>query len=1337
MKTSRALVNFHTLRTEGGLLPQDLLQRIALEDKTLPGLTPEAYHLDEGDRLRDAINRAWTRVTAAWRSFQAALAKLPEADRATTATRERWLFPLFDELRYGRLAKAPAATLDGRSFAISHRWHCSPVHLLGWRVDLDTAQKDTPGAARTSPHGLLQDYLNRAEGDLWGFLSNGRLLRILRDHHSLTQQAYVEFDLEAMMEGEEFSEFCLLWLLCHQSRVEAEKPAECWLERWFEVARDEGVRALDKLRDGVEAAIVAFGSGFLRHKANKRLQAELADGTLDKQEYYRELLRLVYRLIFLFVAEDRDALCDPEASEAARARYQRHYTTRRLRELADRRRGGPHGDLWQGLRLVMGRLYGGCPELGLPALGSYLWSRRAIPHLQDAELDNESLLTALRALCYVDHGKARYAVSWRNIGSEELGSVYESLLERHPEIHREAGAFALKTAAGHERKTTGSYYTPRSLVECLLDSALEPVLDEAVKKPDPEKALLELTICDPACGSGHFLVAAARRVAMRLSSVRSGGDEPSPREVRRALRDVVGRCIYGVDLNPMAVELCKVSLWMEAIEPGKPLSFLEGHIRQGNALLGATPALMAKGIPDEAFDPIEGDDKAVAKRLKKRNRDERKGQTTMFAEFAKGAPVSYGRLTTAAAAVEGDRDDDLGAVEKKEQDWERFTGSEEFERAWFLASAWCAAFVWPKQAGKLEDGAITEDLWRRMEKDPGVVPRETRLTVLRIAQEYSFFHWHLAFPQVFFKAGEGKGEKREGETTGWSGGFDVVLGNPPWERIKLQEQEFFSTRDAVIAKAPNASARKKMISALKEQDPPLWDMWIAALRVAEGQSHMARLSGKFPLCGRGDVNTYALFAELNRIVLDNAGCMSCIVPAGIVTDDTTKEFFRALTDGRELRAVYHFENEEHLFVAVHNAYRFCILTVSRAPGSEPADLSFFLRQVAQLKDPERHFSLSDEDFRLLNPNTGTCPTFRRRHDADIAMLMYHRVPILWREGAADGNPWGLRLMSMFHMAGDSGLFRTSSELLASGWRVNGNIFRRDEQRCLPLYEAKMVHQMDHRFGTYEGQTQAQANKGFLPQLGTDARLDPFVVSLPEYWVLESEVDACLAGKWSRGWLLGWRDICRSTDERTLIASVVPRVACGDTFLLMLPAESHQFLSLLLLANLCSFVLDHAARQKVGGTHLKYHVVRQLPVLPPAVYSQRVGWVAEDRLSAWLRPRALELTYTAWDLEPFAKDCGYDGPPFRWDEQRRFLLRCELDAAFFHLYGIARDDVDYIMETFPIVKRKDIAAHGDYRTKLTILDIYDRMQRAIDTGEPYKTLLDPPPADPRVAHPPRS
>jgi len=1409
---------FTTIHTEGAILPPDLLQRIVKGDRELDGLAPEDYHLAKGERLNEAINRSWNRLQGVWAAFKAALEKLPPDDPATTVTRERWLLVLFQELGYGRLLTAKAIEIEGKSYPISHCWQHTPIHLVGCRVDLDRRTAGIAGAARTSPHSLVQEFLNRSDDHLWAFLSNGYTLRILRDNASLTRQAYVEFDLAGMMEGEVYADFILLWLLCHQSRVEAARPEQCWLEKWFRAAGEQGTRVLDQLRNGVEESITAFGRGFLTHPANLELREKLRSGKLKTQDYYRQLLRIVYRLLFLFVAEDRGLLLDPKAPSTSRDRYNLYYSTRRLRRLAQRRRGTEHADLFKGLRLVMEKLGSdeGCPELGLPALGSFLWSAQALPDLAGCEITNRDLLDAVRALAFTTDGYARRPVDFKNLDSDELGSVYESLLELHPVLDTDAGTFTLTTAGGSERKTTGSYYTPTSLINCLLDSALDPVLDEAVKKPNPEQAILNLKICDPACGSGHFLIAAAHRVAKRLAAVRTGDDEPAPEARRSALRDVIGRCIYGVDVNEMAVELCKVSLWMEALEPGKPLSFLDHRIKCGNSLLGATPALLKNGIPDDAFKPIEGDDKAFCRDYKRINKEERKNRQDRLFDDAGEVWPQLGEFTTCLTGIDAIADGSIDGIRCKQERYQECINSDGYRNSRLLADAWCAAFVWKKVKTKELPYPITEDVFRKIEKYPGGTPDWLRQEIQRLAEQYQFFHWHLEFPDVFRLPGDG--EKPENEQAGWSGGFDVVLGNPPWERIKLQEKEWFASRSPEIANAPNAAARRKMISALAKEDPALYNALLEDRRKSEGDSHLVRNSGRYPLCGRGDINTYAIFAETMRLILGPTGRVGCIVPSGIATDDTTKFFFQDLMDSRSLVSLYDFENREGIFAGVHRSYKFCLLTLtgSARPATRGAEFVFFAHNTGDLLEKERRFTLSAEDIALINPNTRTCPVFRSRRDAELTKEIYRRVPVLVKEGSPEENPWGIKFATMFHMANDSHLFRTREQLEHEGWRLVGNVFVCGEKKYLPLYEAKMLHHFNHRFGTYAGINNNSGNT-HLPAPNDDQLKNPTYQIMPRYWVPEEEVLVKVAqvpsmvkmayssgiesdcsealGLWIAGfrvnrnqeaqipgelfksmsqffidwlavkkmetdhplteddlaiisqcsscleaakkiiarkvpgWLLGWRDITNATNERTVIACIFSLAGSGDTELLILFKNINAISAGLLLACLSSFALDYVARFKVGGTHLKFFTFKQLPVLPPSRYHQSTAWASNESLCQWIFFRVLELTYTAWDLKPFALECDYNGPPFRWDEERRFLIRCELDAAYFHLYGIERDDVDYIMETFPIVKRKDEAKYGTYRTKEVILDIYDQMKKAMDTGKPYQTMLDPPPGPP--------
>ena len=1318
----------------GGLLSHDVLSRIATADRELPGMRPEDYHLAASERLGDAASRRWDYLLGAYRAFRERLAKLPEGDAATTLTRERWLLVLLSELGFGRVPyNRGSLHAGGKDFPISHLWHNVPMHLLGWHTPLD---KSVPGVSKRAPQAMLQEFLNLSDDHLWGVLSNGRRLRILRDSTSLVGSAYIEFDLEAIFDGELYSEFVLLYTLLHASRFEliagddsAPTCADCWLEKWRAYAQETGVRARDQLRNGVKEAMEELGSGFLR--ANPELRAQLASGRLSRKDFHHELLRLVYQLIFIFVAEDRGALLDPAAPQEAKDRYTAYFSSRRLRRLAVRRAGDWHSDLWRSTAMVIAALGSdnGLPELALPGLGGLFFrvsdDRRGLTgeprpdQLLRCTLPNNALLTAVRKMCTVRDKDGRPRdVDFQHLGAEELGSVYESLLELEPyaDTNGTEPRFKLREkVSGNDRKTTGSYYTPAPLIEALLDSALDPVIDEHAKSGNPDD-LLKITVCDPACGSGHFLVAAARRIAKRYAAMVTGESEPVPSAVREAMRKVVARCIYGVDINPLAAELAKVSLWIESLEPGKPLAFLDAHIKVGNSLLGVTPALLAKGIPDEAFQPIEGDDKKIVSAVRKQNAEERRGQQTLFDS---GEWIGNKRLAEQALALAAMPASRIADVREQERRFREFQNSEELVRARRIADAWCAAFVWRKNADA--PPAITTDaLWRL--QAGGTLPEPVEKELDQLVQRYRFFHWHLEFPEIFRVNGSAVDLNPD---TGWAGGFTCVLGNPPWEKVKLSEKEFFASRDEAIATAGNKAAREKLIKALAESEDgrALYREFIDAKRQADGESHFVRRSGRYPLTARGDVNTYAIFAENNRTLLHPRGRLGVIVPTGIATDAATQHFFKDLVTTRSLVSLYDFENAKGIFGQVHRSYKFCLLTVAgRASRVDQAEFAFFLHDAAQLSDEEKRFTLTSDEIRLLNPNTGTCPIFRSRRDAEITLGIYRRVPILIKEGDEDGNPWGIKFMRMFDMANDSHLFRPSEangetleSMFADGWRLEGNILVKGEERLLPLYEAKMLHHYDHRWATYNPD-------GSTRELTLTEKLNPDYVVLPRYWISEADIEEKLQNKgWNHKWLLGWRDIARATDERTMIACIFPRVAVGHKLPLALAHRAE-----LLSAIWSSYVFDFVTRQKVGATSITYFYVKQFPTLLPETFNENTPWESKDPLSSWMSTRIIELYYTSHAMKPIARDLGDEGPPFVWDENRRALIRAELDAAFFHLYGVARDDVDYIMETFPIVKRKDEARYGEYRTKRLILEIYDAMQDAIDGRRPYRTPLDPPP-----------
>ena len=1394
---------FPSLRTAGGLFTADLFTRV-LEGPELPGREPEAYGLLPHETVREAAAREFEYLCGAWEAFARERERARQEGRAPR-TRERWLLPLFRSLGFGVLQPSGGGfTIEGTQYPVSHRWEHVPIHLVGWGVELDRRTKGIAGAAHKAPQSMLQEMLNRSDDHLWGILSNGARLRLLRDSRALAGSAYVEFDLELIFSERLFPDFLLLYRLVHATRFavpEGKTVADCLLERWRNDAVRIGERARSRMRLGVRRAIETLGTGFLRHPANDLLRRRLAGtatpeelaklpmydtpeklalygGSLDKlcklskEDFNRAILRTVYRLLFWFVAEDRDVLLEPAKVGdrldrrvlTARERYAAYFSAQRLRERALRGGVDHHDDLWQAVQLIFTALgtEEGLPDLAIPGIGGLFERITELPDgtplnpslpdeldapLEGMQIANHYLLEAVRHLTVVETGFHRRTVNFRELDTEELGSVYEGLLEYHPDVDTTERTFSLGEAPGNERKKSGSYYTPPSLTEALLDTTLDPVLDDVLRDADTDEAkveaLLNVTVCDPACGSGHFLVAAARRIARRIAQIRSGEDEPSPDLVRHAMREVVSRCIYGVDINEMSAELAKVQLWLESVEPGRPLAFLDANIRVGNSLLGATPALIKRGIPKAAYKPIEGDDKEVAAAVAKENEAERDRaangirQETLFGdEPIHESNVRIASHTQKLVSTLPARMSDLTVQRRRlrEIDAQRKSAKR-------VADSWCAAFV-QELTLKTRMNTIKDETLSWIGGD-GFDERRQEIVarVDALSREYRFFHWHVEFPHVFRVSEQGD----VNPLTGWSGGFTCVIGNPPWERVKIQEKEYFATRNEEIANAKNAAARKLAIEGLKdseeEADRRLYAEFKAALRHADGTTLLLRDSGRYPLTGRGDINTYAVFAETGRTILASNGRVGMVLPTGIATDATTQFFFKDMVETNTLVSIYDFENEEKIFPDVHHSVRFCLWSASgRNAPQERIDLAFRLRQVTQI--PERKFSLTPEDIKRINPNTGTCPVFDYKRNAEITVGIHRRVPVLWREASAgveESNPWGLTFLAMFHMSNDSGLFypdasvgETLTSMLEEGWELKDNVLFRDGKRLLPLYEAKMLHHFDDRFGTYEGQTQAQANVGILPRPTPEQKDDPDYVVIPRYWVSEDDVLERLcppegergrrrAVRWERGWLLGWRDISNSSNMRTLISWVMPLAGIGHTGPLILPSVKDVSG---LYANLCSFVLDFVVRQKMAGTHITYNYLTQLPVLPPSAYDRCCEWDPEEQIGSWVRSRVLELTYTSYGLEAFARDHGDNGPPFRWDEERRFWLRAELDAAYFHLYGVSRDDVDYIMETFRAFKNVTPALFAS--TKKAILKIYDTMSEAIANGTRYRTVLDPAP-----------
>jgi hypothetical protein len=1314
-KRQQTVLSLPSLRLEGGLFLPDQLEKAALGNANHQ--TEADYHTPKGLKLKDDYSRSFQIACAQWKQFAPRLDR-QDAD-AATVTLSFVQELLRDALGYHNLTVQDGITVGDRHYPITLLAGSSlPVVVAPHYLGLDEPDARFAivgsGSRKKSAFQLAQEFLNASSDHLWAMVSNGKQLRLLRDAATLTRPSYLEFDLQDLLNGQRFAEFAMTWRLLHASRAGLMPGAEvgsCIWEAWRTAGQAEGMRVREGLSESVTQALQTLGSGFIQHPANESLLMDLLEGSLSKEAYFQQLLRLVYRLIFLFTVEERGVLHTDDQSKdgiAARRAYADGYALSRLRDRCLRRRArNQFDDLWTGLKIVFRGLSDGQPLLALPALGG-LFASSQCPNLEAASLSNAALMEVMKQLRWSNLSGNLAPVDYRNMGPEELGSVYESLLELVPEEidfrTRTFGFVGLTSegsTAGNARKLSGSYYTPDSLVQELIKSALDPVIEQrlAAQPDNPTEALLAIRVIDPACGSGHFLLAAARRLGERLAALRATDGVVKPQDYRHALREVIARCIFGVDRNPMAIELARTALWLEGFEEGRPLSFLDHHLHVGDALLGLTDLqALGKGIPKDAYKPLSGDDKDVCKTLSKVNaaglkqleRDLQRHQQLIKFDESTGLNA-FSALETMPVETPAD-------IANKAAAYQACLNEAKDSRFTHAADILVGAFLMPKNANTADDIPTSATLYLELMSDSHSAGHERQLAAAQaICAAAYVLHWPLVFPQVFA-----------------TGGFDCVLGNPPWERIKLQEEEFFATRHRDVALAKNKAERSQRIQWLSEgmlvqhlfpeldhlereceAEQRLYAEFITARRTAEAASVFAHIKGdeggRFPLTGVGDVNTYALFAETIKQIVSLKGRAGFIVPTGIATDDSTKAYFETITQNGQLATLLAFENEEFIFSSVHHSFRFCILTLG---VSEKAEFVFFARQPQQVHDPRRRFTLTPDEFKLINPNTRTCPVFRSQQDAELTKKIYRGTPVLIEDGISENNPWGISFMRMFDMSNDSHLFADKSEI-----------------GSLPLYEAKMIQQFDHRAGSYAGRDDG---RGFrvLPNTPLDSYQNPNYSVSPFYFVRDVDVRERLSGQWQRKWLLGFKDVTSAISERTVISSFIPFAGVGHTMPVIFCSKPPIFIAVL-LANLNSMVLDFVARQKVGGLHLTYTYLKQFPILSPSDYS-------ETDL-AYISSRVLELTYTSYDMAPLAQDLGYSGEPFNFDPNRRALLRAELDAYYAHLYRLSRDELRYILdpadvmgadypsETFRVLKNSETKEFGEYRTRRLVLDAWDRLE----------------------------
>ena len=1106
-------------------------------------------------------------------------------------------------------------------------------------------------------------------------------------------------------------------------------------------------------------------------------------------------LVLLYRLLFLFYAEDRNLL--PVRDE----RYA-EYSVRRIREnVRDRVDDGATfsstlSHIWLKLQGVFLLIDKGDDTIGMPAYNGGLFHRSRSPLLERTKVPDKVMAPIIDALSRRTEEVTRGWINYRDLSVSHLGGIYERLLEYalvhevqakddykdKPEINR-----LVAQPASFARKVSGSYYTHDDLVRLVLREsvgllarekqaafeqrlagwkkratlsnpqwqALDGDPDAGMASIDPASQLLELKICDPAMGSGHFLVTLVDFLADRVLEAMTSASESvnaqpwaahlaeagrpwqSPvlgriAQIRRAIKQnaashgwavtdaqlddrhivrrmILKKTIFGVDKNPMAVELAKTALWLHTFTVGAPLSFLDHHLQTGDSLQG------------ERFEVVE------------------RGLHALGTLFQQGEMQRLKLAADAIAQVADLTDADIGEVHQSQalaEEANRQLAPIHAVLDFWRALRWLIP-GWPvaknSQLTKLlkDQPERQAALARLLDPQLNLVatlskgellaqdgPAQAANFLMKQARELAaretFFHWWTRFPTVFGPGGRG--------------GFDIVLGNPPWDRIKLQQVEWFAERDLSIAAQPRAADRKALITALQQKNAPLWQAYAQAAATAETQARVVGTgklgSGDYPLLGGGDVNLYSLFVERAQTLAAPDGLVALVTPSGIAADKGAAPFFRALSETGRLGAMLDFENRKGLFPDVDSRFKFCVLLFG---GPERAfaetRCAFFLHSLDELDtEPERTLLLTAADFARVNPNTGAAPIFRSRRDADITLGIYARHPVLVRHTPqGEDKAWPVKYATMFHMTNDSGRFLKPDELERQGWqRAPLNRWRKGKDEAWPLYVGRMIHQYDHRSASVEVNEANLKVATLSDRTGSAAKADPSAFPAPQYWVDAEAVPAPLR----RTWALGFRDIARATDVRTMIAAIVPGTVAGNTLPLLVDQAMGAREASLLLANFNALTFDYITRQKAQTTHLNWYILEQLPVIAPARFDKPLptaftaaaraaglmnGHHANPTVADFVIPQVLALSYTAHDLAPFARDLGYVDaageplPPIVWNDDERRARLAALDALFFWLYGLGADDAAYVMAQFPIVREQDERAFGRFRTCEDVLD----------------------------------
>jgi hypothetical protein len=886
----------------GSLIAGAFLERILL---------PELRRL----HARDNLQPPFSRLLRWWRRAQRVLGPAS----GTRAVLDIAALPLIELLGYEVLHLEPYANGFVGSLGQANT-ALAVLRTTTWSADAESAWRDVVRASRTA-HAP------------WGLVCTGRHLRLVDATRTWSRRA-LEFDLESVVNDERSA--TVLWALARRESLQAGRDAAL-LERAIERAETHGSAVCASLSDGVLEALTALVGAFDVHARGR---------TADPRATFQQAVTLVYRVLFLLFAEAREIV--PTWHRVYREAYTIESLCRRIV-----RRPQARG-AWAALQAISRLSHAGCRagDLTVTAFNGRLFSPSHTPLAERVGVPDGAVSKAVIALATGPGVHGRQRISYADLGVEQLGAVYERVLEYEPS--RANGLLQLARTSD-ERKATGSFYTPRAMTEFLVRRALNPL----VTGRDAEQ-ILNIRVLDPAMGSGAFLVAACRYLASSVEqALVAEGQWPSGDNVpgRRAelRRSVAQRCLYGVDTNPMAVQLARLSLWLTTLAHDRPLTFLDHHLAVGDSLAGA-------GLADLARRPRPGRRSAA---------DFCKSTLPLFADLA--ADQMATRVLPDRFRLALEPADTVAAVRDKERALTALSAPGTPLSQWKTAAdLWCAAWFW--REGSLPAGVYSDVLASLLNQHTALSTRhrsELLNTAAAVAATHRFFHWELEFPEVFF---DDTGRRRA------DAGFDAVLGNPPW--------------DALRADTGDTAARD---------------------RARDGRQQRLRFfrdAGIYRHQGSGHANRYQLFVERALQLTRPGGRIAVIVPSGFATDHGSGLLRRQLFESVSVDRLIGFDNRSSIF-PIHRDVKFLLLTgthggrTDRVTGTFGRSHAAWLDELpdAAADDPAhaRSIVMSRSLIESWDPDNLAVPLLSERRDLDVLATVTTNVPAL---AARIG--WGVR-----------------------------------------------------------------------------------------------------------------------------------------------------------------------------------------------------------------------------------------------------------------------------------------------------------------------------------------